>query len=55
MSKCKKCGQEATYDVVKKYSKYKIRIKCRVCLQEYILEKNPKKDKIKKEVKKKNG
>ena len=50
MSKCKRCGQEATYDVVKKYSNDKVRIKCRVCLQEYILEK-----KTKKEVKKKNG
>ena len=48
MTKCKRCGQEATYDVIKKYSNDKVRIKCRVCLQEYILEKTIKK---KKEVK----
>lgn len=48
--KCVKCGQETTFDLLKRYSNVKVRVRCKKCLKEYILEK-----KIKKEVKKKNG
>lgn len=39
MNKCIKCGQEATFDVLKRYSKIKVRIRCNKCLKEYIIEK----------------
>ena len=48
--KCVKCGQETTFELLKRYSKFRIRVRCKKCLKEYILGKEPKK-----EVKNKNG